>query len=412
MATKIKMCLLFALSFFVTSISYGDSIVECEMSRIVVPLSEKDGEITCAASFMYGMYAKNPSSINEMLKSNHLADKFTQMSEKSRRQYPEYVVMEYFDQLRTGDPNNASDLFVSEFRTKKRTELTQSNSENKTILQQFNQVVFLDKSYFGPYVRISFFVREVPDPNSNRRGKGIPGVMHLKLVGDQYKITEEIATNHLFDEIVSYYGGQRIMLRKDVPLNSDTIGMKWVDLDVNVDSSAENKETLMVFSDQRIVNTKPLGNNYLRIYLRCEPINIQLTAGQQKKGLVPVMHFLETAITTHQSGSESEILSMWSDESRKSVADEIQYLKDSGDWPKIRYSPMGSNPRIVASLPIAKISILYYNDHSLMDAIVVRDDENTGRYLLDDIFNLPDDVRDIFRNQLFIKAVIVSYFVK
>lgn len=401
-AIRIVYCL-FIMMFTVSMFCYGDTITKCEMSRITVPLAEKDGKVTCAASFMYGTYAKSPQGINDMLKSDQLSSKFAEVPAESRRQYPEYMIMKYYEELGAGHADKAAELFApGEGRNKKKTELEKSISALQTQLQQFKQIVFLDKSCFGPYVRISIFLREIPEPNSNRKGKGIPGALYLKLVDNQYVFTEEIGSNSLLDNVVSYYSGQTIMARKNVTLNPDTRGMKWVDYSVDANSSISYK----------LGNSSGTSDNDLRIYFNCEPVNVQLIAGQQHGGLSPMMQFFETAVTAYWLGDESEILSTWSEKSKPSVSASIEQLKTSGDWPKVRLSPFGNKTWIVALLPTAEASIVYYTWGSYILAVAIQGDGVKNSYSLVNMIHLSGGNKDIFRDELFRKAIFDSYMVK
>jgi hypothetical protein len=139
---------------------------------------------------------------------------------------------------------------------------------------------------------------------------------------------------------------------------------------------------------------------------------LHLLAGQKIEGLSSILKYFETAVTSYELGSESEILSLWSETSRDYIAEQIQYRKNSGDWPNMRFSPIGPNPQVIALLPTTEAAILYYNLDSYMRVVAITGDGLTDKYGLTELSNWLDGRKDIFRNPLFEKIVIDSYFIK
>jgi hypothetical protein len=389
---------------FVVTICFGKAIPECNVVRITVPLAEKDEKTTCAASFMYGTYAQNPKSVGDMLKSDHLSSRFELLPENNRRQYPEYTIMKYYEELRNNNIDRAVNLFIpGKTRDKKKTELSSNFSKMEPYFQKFKQVVFLDKSYFGPYVRISFFLREPPDANgSGRKGKGFPGALYLKLVENQYSLTDEISSDSLFSNIVSYFGTQTIIQRKEIKLKSDTNGMKCVVLDVDT-----NSVTFVKSKD-----SSEISDNDLCVYFNCQSVNKQLIIGEKQDDLSSMMQFFKTAISAYQDGNESEILSTWSGESREYVLNLITQLKGNGEWPKYRHSPFCKTTLAVAVLPTTESSIVYYMCNKQAASVAIYGDGINNPYLLSHMVYLSNESREIFRNRLFINALVDSYMSK
>lgn len=387
------------------------SVDGCEMSRITIPLTEYNGQVTCAASFMYGEYAQNPRSIDDMLKSSHLIARLNQLSEESRWKYPEYIVIRHFEQLKTGNKEQALLCFEPGHSRNKEDMRLKDIEKIKAFLQPFSQVVFLDKSCFGPYVRIFYFLREVPKPGSKKKGRGIPHSIYLRLVGNRFMITNEIDETHLFAEVVSKYGAKKIIDRKDIPLDPDTTNMEWFDLDVDIGSSPANKKILHRFSTEQKSQLMGLfSDNYLRIYVNCESLNIQLEAGRELPGLSPELRFFESAVTAYWTGTEAEILQTWSGKSKELVERDIHRLKTYQKWPETRLSPFGKSPKVLALLQTSVGKIIYMKGKYSFSAscVALLGDSKEG-YSLSFVNNFTHQAKDIFRHKVFLEAVEVLY---
>lgn len=362
---KLVWSVIIVLFVTVTALGATDPIVDCRLSRITVPVAEKDGKVVCAASFMYGEYVKNPQIQADLLNSRDLIDKFDQLPEESRWQYPEYVIIKNLQAWRAGDkegilscfePGYSRDTYEAMFLKPGVIEQT------KPQMEPFTEEVFLDKSYFGPYVRIYSVTSEpVPPAPTGKKIRGLAGVEYLKRVGNRYMLTREIDMTHIFDVVVGGYGAKKTMFRENIPLNPDTSGMDWFAIDVDVASPAENKKMLRVFSIEGASGIpQSFSENYLKVYVKCEPINVQLEAGKQLKNLPGEVRFFESAVTKHQLGTESEILSLWSGRSKEKVRKDIELLKNAGEWPKLRGSPFGEAPAVLALMPTSSGTVLYY----------------------------------------------------
>jgi len=359
MLNKRLIFLISVFLFFTNGVFGGESpIVDCQLSRITVPVAEANGKTTCAASFMYGEYVKNPTSQDDLLSSKDIIEKFEQLPEENRWQYPEYVVIKCFQEWKAGNKEGILSCFEPGYSRDGEAKLIQKTTQLEQVkaqMESFIEVVFLDKSCFGPYTRIYCVLSE----GKNRKGLG--GVRYVKRVGNRYMLTREINMTHIFDKIVGRYGAKKVMFREDIPLNPDTSNMKEFAIDVNDASAPENKDVISVFSTNRSLEIPAsFSENYLGVYLDCEPINIQLKAGEQLEGLSNEMRFLETAVTKHRSGTETEILATWSTSSKDKIQRRIGRLKNAGVWPESRLSCFGPTQTILASIYTSTGKVIYY----------------------------------------------------
>lgn len=362
---------LISIIFFVTVSAFGadKSIVDCKVSRITIPLAEYNGSVTCAASFMYGEYVENPNDQDDLLNSDDLMEKFNKLPEEERWKYPEYVVIKNFQAWKDGDKEDAMSYFEPGYnRERARALQTQPIEKIQAVMKPFTRVVFIDKAYLGAYVRIYWVMSEVSDSGNTKGGRGFPGYSYLKLVGNRYMLTHEIDMTHLFDAVVGTYDSRTLMLlgNQSIPLNPDTNGMDWFAIDVDTASPAENKRWLKAFSTDGISEIPaPFSENYLKVYVRAEPLNIEFDAGKQREGnLSEEMRFIESAVTAHGLGTESEILSKWSEKQKERISKDIKRLKDAGQWPKMRLFHFGPAPTLVSLIRTSAGTVLYYKKKS------------------------------------------------
>mgnify|MGYP000312399606 CR=1 FL=1 len=283
-----KFLWLISIILFVTVAAFGADkpIVDCKVSRITVPLAEYNGNVTCAASFMYGAYVENPTDQDDFLNSDDLMDKFNELPEEECWQYPEYVVIKNFQAWKAGDKEEAMSYYEPGYnRERAKAFQTQPIEKIQSIMEPFTRVVFIDKAYLGPYVRIYWVMSEVLGSGNTKGGRGFPGYSYLKLVGNRYMLTHEIDMTHLFDVVVGTYDSRKLMFlgNKSIPLNPDTSGMDWFAMDVDTASPAENKKWLKVYSTDGISDIPPsFSKNYLKVYVKAEPLNIEFEAGKQR----------------------------------------------------------------------------------------------------------------------------------
>lgn len=412
----------------VTASEANEPIVNCKMSRITVPFEVMNGDVVCAASFVYGAYVENPTDQDDFLDSDDLMDKFDALPEEQRWQYSEYIVIKNFQAWKAGAQEEAISYYEPGYdRETARALQTQPIEKIQSIMKPFTRVIFIDKSYFGPYVRIYWVMSEVSESGSTKGCKGFPGYSYLKRVDNRYMLTSEIDMTHLFDVVVGTYDAKTLMFleNENIPLTTDVSGMDWFAIDVDINSPTENKKWLRVFSTEGVTDVpKSFSENYLKVYIKGEPLNIQLEAGKQAAGLSEQMRFFESAVTATRTGTESEILSKWSEEERGSISRDIQRIKDANQWPKTRPSIFyfSSAPTVVCSIPTSEGTVIYYKmkrfEHpdwmkgstinqgkSPIYSVGLREEESS--YAL---FSASSKGRlNIFTNAMFIDAVRVLY---
>ncbi|MFC1738780.1 hypothetical protein ACFL1G_07015 [Planctomycetota bacterium] len=423
--TSRKIIYSLSIILFAVVTTWGEDapIVECKVSRITVPLAEHNGKVVCAASFVYGAYVQNPTDQDDFLDSDDLMEKFEKLSEEDRWQYPEYVVIKNFQAWKAGDKEEAISYYEPGYnRERTRALQTQPIEKIQSIMEPFTRVVFIDKSYFGPYVRIYWVMSEVSESGSTKGCKGFPGYSYLKRVGNRYMLTNEIDMTHLFDVVVGTYGARTLMKRESIPLNPDTSGMDCFAMDVDTASPAENKKMLTAFSTEGAAEIpSSFSENYIKVYIKGEPLNIQLEAGKQAAGLSEQMRFFESAVTATQMGTESEILSKWSEKRRSSISRDIQRIKDANEWPESRPSVynFGSAPTVVCSIQTSADTIIYYKKQQITppewanvpvkpsSIYTVGLQKEQGNYTL---FNVSSQGEfNVLTNQILIDAVKVLY---
>ncbi len=423
---------LISVILFVTVAVFGADkpIVDCNVSRITVPLSEYNSKVTSAASFMYGVYAENPNDQDDFLDSDDLMEKFNELTEEERWQYPEYVVIKNFQAWKAGDKEEAMSYYEPGYnRERARALQTQPIEKIQSIMEPFTRVVFIDKAYLRPYVRIYWVMSEVSESGNTKGGRGFPGYSYLKLVGNRYMLTHEIDMTHLFDAVVGTYDSRTLMFlgNESIPLNPDTSGMDWFAMDVDTASPAENKKWLKVFSTDGISDVPPsFSENYLKVYVRAEPLNIEFEAGKQREGsLSEEMRFFESAVTAHKQDDENNILSKWSGKTRERLEKKIKELKDSGQWPESKYTlslPFGPAPTVVSLVRTSAGTAIYYKKKSFGPSDEVKGNtinqaqskifnvglqEEKGNYTLFKISSQGEF--NVLTNQMFIDAVKVLY---
>ncbi len=358
-----KMIWLLSIVFFVavTTSWAGEPVVDCKVSRITVPLAEKNGKVTCAASFMYGAYVENFKDPDDFLNSDDLMKKFNNLSEEERWQYPEYIIIKNFQAWKAGNKEEAISYYEPGYsQDRERVLQTQSTEKIQSIMKPFTRILFLYKNYFGPYVRISWIMSEVSASGSTKGMRGIPGYSYFKRVGNRYMLTNEIYMTHLFDAIVRTYGARKFLKKENISLNPNTKDMDWFALDVDVNSPPENKENLKVFSTEGISKIpQSFSENYLKVYVKCVPINIKMEAGKQQEGLTEETQFFESAVTKYELGTDTDILQLWSEKSKEGVKEEIE-RKNSSKWPDQKISPFSETPTVLFSMPTSSGDVVYY----------------------------------------------------
>lgn len=355
----------------ITATSYGADkpVVDCKMSRITLPAAEYNGQVVCAASFVYGAYVENPTDQDDFLNSDELMEKFIKLPEEKRWQYPEYAVIKNFQAWKAGDKEKAISYYEPGYNREREKELqTQSIEKIQSIMKPFTRVVFIDRSYFGPYVRIYWVMSGVSESGTTKGERGFPGYSYLKYVDNRYMLTLEINMTNLFDAVASTYSYRKLIKKENITLNPDVSGMDWFAMDVDTASPTENKEWLKVYSTEGITDVPTsFSENYLKVYVKGEPVNVQLEAGKQANNLSEQMRFFESAVTATQMGNEDEILSKWSEKQRERISKDIQRIKDANEWPKARpsVSNFGHAPTVICLLPTSQGTVVYYRKKRL-----------------------------------------------
>ena len=423
-----RLLLLISIILFIAVTAFGadKAIVDCKISRITVPLAEYNGKVTFAASFVYGAYVENPNNPDDFINSADLMDKVNELPEEERWQYPEYVVFRHFQEMKADNKAGILSCYAPGYDRDKEESLYKPLSEaERSLLNQLDIVLFVDKSYFGPYVRIYFIMSGISESGSTKGCKRFPGYLYLKRVDNRYVLAREINMTHLFDDVARTYGYRKLTKRENIPLNPDVSGMDWFAMDVDTGSPAENKKWLKVYSSEGITDIpKSFSENYLKVYVKCEPVNVQLEAGKQARGLSEQMRFFESAVTAHQLGTESEILSKWSGKAKERIGKDIKRIKDAGQWPESRLSRFnfGPAPTVVALLRTSAGTVSYYKKKSFgppewakkraisqaqSEIYNVGLQEEQGNYTL---FNASSKGEfNVFTNKMFMDAVNVLY---
>jgi len=418
---------LISIILFVTASAFGADkpVVDCKVSRITVPLTEYNGKVTCAASFVYGAYVDEPNNPDDFLNSDDLMDKFNELPEEERWKYPEYVIIKNFHAWKAGDKEEAISHYEPGYnREQERALQTQPIEKIQSIMEPFTRVLFLDKCYFGPYVRICSIICEMSELGSTKGRKGLPVFDYLKRVGNRYMLTHEINMLHLIDPVAMAYGNRKLMRKESIPLNPDVSGMDWFAIDVDTASPAENKKWLKVFSTEGISDVpQSFSKNYLKVYVMAEPLNIEFEAGKQHEGNISEeMRFIESAVTAHGLGTEYEILSKWSEKQKERISENIKRLKDANQWPKMRLFHFGLAPTVVSLIRTSAGTVLYYKKKSFGHPDLVKSNtinqtqskiysiglqEEQGNYTLFKASSRGEF--NVLTNQMFIDAVKVLY---
>lgn len=409
---------LFVLVGISKTFGVENSIVDCKVSRVTIPLAKVEDKITCAASFIFGSYGKNLSpsgSLSDWPSSLQLIDRLNELPEKQRWQYPEYALIRSFQQWRAGNKEEVLACYEPGYsRNKESKSYKQLSDKEKAFWEPFKELVFFYQVRFGPYVGIHFLTHEVTDPGSGKKERGFPATQYLKCVNNRYLITHEIGMTHLFDEITSYYGNVKQYVRFPIPIISEPNALdntKWVALDVDIESPAKNKKVLKQFSTEQKTELPNLfSENYLRIYFDIEPVNVKLRAGENLDGISPELSFYESSVTKQKFGTEAEILACWSGKYKDRLQKRIKQLKDNGEWPKTKVYPLGQDPHVIAFLRTQESMIVYYKG-KFSSKVSVRG-IMTGRHgnlSFADVYYMPGKIMDIFRDELFREAIGVLY---
>jgi hypothetical protein len=180
--------------------------------------------------------------------------------------------------------------------------------------------------------------------------------------------------------------------------------MKYVNFVINSEPNIH-----MLSSAEGGDDPNKLGQTFLRLYFNCEPVNIEFNAGEQNTNLRPEFDLFKRAITAYWTGSEQDILATWSEKSRAEIAEDINSLKQSGDWPRIRRSPFGRNARLIAILPTAEASIFYYSSESYMGEVAVTGDASHKNLALYNVADLSGGQANVFCDKLFAEAIKATF---
>jgi len=397
------MSLLLVVPAIFGSASGDVSLDNCVMERITVPVMEHDGKVTLAASFMYGQYARGATDIDSMFNSKKLDERLGSLSESVKEQSPEYVILKRFRLTKESKPEQAVECYEPGDSREKALRGLADVSKYKDIFGIFTEVVFLDKSYFGPYVRIYYFMREVRA--DKKKGKGFPASAYLKRQADgRYLIANDKFENQLFDDVVSYYSYNTIINKQNIGINPDISGMKVFALDIDKSATAKDKKFTWEYGD---IDPNTYDNRLL-IYLGCEPVNIEIIGASEDK-LSKELAFIKSAEMAYWSGEEEDkILSYWNESngSRKEIEKQIESEKHSGDWPR---SSLGFGLpawKVIALLRCDLGTIVYYKDGFSVKTVAINEGSQ-GNLSLSSTYGLKDSRKDIF---VYIKEAIEKIY--
>lgn len=335
METEMRKEFILILMFLVISnICYALRSWDCAPARITVQFAEDNG-CKLAASFVAGEYVAitAQTSRGDMLLSDTIISDLAGMSESSRLQYPEYVVVKNFGYKLNDDLTNAVNCFEPGFSRIKEQEVLDNTGSvlardaNQNVIMNnvsgitaqiqamgFTKLIFVSKNLFGPYIRINYVLF------NPTLGRGFPAKSFLKYSSDdsRYYMTWEVGhESSIYADIVEQYEGVKIMQRQSVTLNPTTTGMEWFKVDPDATTVFDAND---VDAELNLLTAYSNGagsissSNYLQIYIDGESIGTELIAGQQDPNLVGAMALLDDAVTDHSSGTQAEIIAYWDNE--------------------------------------------------------------------------------------------------
>lgn len=410
---------LFALILTIKALGAENPFVNCNVSRVIVPLTKSEKKLTCAASFMFGSYGKNlslSSKLDSWPNSVQLIERLKDLPEEQRWQYPEYAIIKSFQQWKAGNKGEVLACYEPGYsRNKKNMDYKSMSDKQNKFWEPFKELVFLYKTRFGPYVGVHFLIHEVTDPANGKKGRGFPMTQYLKYVNGRYMITQEIGMTHLFDDITSYCGDVKQYVPSPASILSNPKialkDMKWVALDVDVASPAESKNVLKWFpTEQKAEMPDSFSENHLQIYFDLEPINLKLRAGENVENLSPEIRFIETALAKQTLGSKAEVLACWSGKSQEYLQKRIEQLENDNAWPETRVYPLGQDPLIIGLLRTSGGTVVYYKgkfaDKTMGKAMLTGINEDIS---LSDIYYMPCKAKDILRDELFMDSIEMLY---
>ena len=396
------MFLLFVVLASFGSTSGGVSVDNCAMERITVPIMEHDGKVTLAASFMYGQYAPGAKDIGSMFNSKKLDERLGAISESAKERCPEYVILKRFRLTKEGKPEQAIKYYEPGYSRETALRYLGDVSKYKDLFDIFTEVVFLDKSYFGPYVRIYYFMREVRA--DKKKGKGFPASAYLKRQTDgRYLIADDKFKNQIFDDVVSYYSYNTIIKKQNIEINSDISNMKMFAIDIDKNSLVKDKKLTLHYGDID-PNT---SDNRLLIYLDCEPINIEIIGASEDK-LSKELAFLKAAEMAYWAGDKSKILPYWTgnNSSRKVIEKRIKNEETLGDWPLSSLGYGQPVRKVIALLRCDLGTTVYYRTGSAdpLKTVTILE-KSKGDFLLSRTYFLGDNRKDILLSPSIAKAI-------
>lgn len=389
------------------------SILDCEDFRVNIPILVVGGRTVCGASFKFGQYIGDVSNISDLPRSSSLSKQFEELPEAKRWKYPEYAMTKYFEACKSGDQAKAVGCCVP----------GHTPSHFKGFSPQMKQRcgpfenVYAYRTYFGPYVEVGDLYVKFPEHAKNKEANVLfGGSQILRNVSDIYRIYMltfgELTTTHIFREVTfnifSLARKNNYVLRlQDIPQlsNGELSKMKWFAMDTKV-VGEDDRKTLFAYSNREQTIPASFSDNYLKVYMDLEPVNIQLKAGQRAPNLSPEVRFFESAVTaTHVGRTESNILAPWCEEDRAYIKRRIKNLKKlKGDkWSKHYFPYIGSSPAVLAKLRTSDSTLIYFKDRMQNDVDVVGVNSIVDGYSL---FRLPDN---IFRSDEFKEAVKILY---
>lgn len=374
--------------------------IDCPVSRTIIPLTYNvEGHTTSAASFMYGEYR------GESVTGNQLLTKLQAIPESERWGYPEYVIIKRFEYSKAGDGEKLYGLWEEGYSRTKVMRGDKIPTEKVARIQElqsrYSDITFLAKSYFGPYVRIDYQL-EQSGPNDKKAVMSV----RLKRVGNRFWLTMENTGLSLFNVVLDSYRSRKQKVPQPQVPATEINNMEWIAFDVDLQALPKHRNHKMLrrFSEvsQWTEIDLPLNftTNYLLIYHKLKPENLQLKYGIESQGLSPEMAFFDSAIGIYQSKKESDILNLWSTTSQVTVQKQFSLSITS---------PFGLHPKIVATLPSTSGSIFFYKLDEAAPMVMCLVKNGLGNYKLSRNLEDPQAISEPFFNWDLLVVIMEQY---
>jgi hypothetical protein len=318
-----------------------------------------------------------------------------------------------FKYTKEGKYENAISLSEPGYSQEKSAKGFTNSAQLKKIMEPFSEIVFLSKMYFGPYIRISYAMKEVlPD---NNKGRGFPGSLYLKKINNKYMIVQDELESRIFELIANYYDGAKIIEKENITLNPDMSKMKQVALDVDGNSPPEKKIIIRHYPVSGVKETTlPAGfsKDYLLLYLKCEPSNVELSVDKPQNNLSKEHAFMQSAMTAYAQRDENRLLSFWADKSQVWIKRLIDSVKSQNRWPKEFYLPFGNKIIVTAMHRSDQATTIYFKDAvypSGRASSLALINDSSGRMRLSDMVYVGDSRYSILSDDLIEQVIPILY---